>query len=218
MFAVASVLGVWFALVLVLGAAGILDSPAGSLPARILLAVAAPIILFLLAFRMVHPFRNFVLTLDLRLVTGIQAWRFVGIGFLALYAQGLLPGLFAWPAGLGDIAIAVTTPWVVLALSRRPDFAASKRFMAWNVLGLLDFAVAVGTGVLGSGIAVAIAGEVTTDPMGRLPLVLIPGYLVPLLTMLHVAAMLQGRRMAASGQAEEGRSEAHRPTGAAVAG
>ncbi len=49
------------------------------------------------------PARNtspaFVLSADLRLLTAIQAWRAGGPGFLALYAHGLLPGLFAVPAG-----------------------------------------------------------------------------------------------------------------------
>ncbi len=38
--------------------------------------------------------------------------------------------------------------------------------------------------------------EITTDPMGRLPLVLIPCYLVPLFTMLHLTAMFQVRQLA----------------------
>ena len=75
-----------------------------------------------------RPFRDFVLAADLRLMTGIQAGRFAGLGFLALYANGVLPGSFALPAGLGDMAIGVTAPWVLLALIRRPGFAAGKTF------------------------------------------------------------------------------------------
>ena len=48
-------------------------------------------------------FRTVVLTSDLSLLTAIQAWRFAGFAFIALYAYGVLPGNFAWPAGLGDI-------------------------------------------------------------------------------------------------------------------
>jgi hypothetical protein len=116
--------------------------------------------------------------------------------FLALYKHGLLPGAFAWPAGLGDIAIGVTAPWVALALVRRPGFATSRVFIAWNLFGILDLVLAVGTGGLHS--ALASAGEVTTGPMAELPLVLIPAYLVPLFIMLHLAALLQARRGASS--------------------
>jgi hypothetical protein len=193
---VAVVLAIWFALVFLLGAGGAFVRQPGALPLPILIGVTAPLIVFLAAFWVSPAFRDFVLAVDLRLVTGIQAWRFAGLGFLALYAHGVLPGLFAWPAGLGDIAIGVTAPWVVLALIRRPRFAASQLFLVWNLLGILDLVVAVGTGALSSGLAVGVAGEITTSPMAQLPLVLIPGYFVPLFLMLHLAALFQMRRLA----------------------
>ena len=188
---IAGVLVAWFALVFVLGASGAFVTPPGTPPIPIAIGITAPIIIFLLAFRASRTFRDFVLTADLRLCTGIQAWRFAGLGFLALYAQGALPGLFAWPAGLGDIAIGLTAPWVTLALIRRESFRFSRLFLVWNLLGILDLIVAVTTGVLSSGLAVAIAGAITTAPMARLPLVLIPAYLVPLFIMLHLAAIFQ---------------------------
>ena len=101
---------VWLALVFVLGARGTFIRAPGALPLPILIGVTAPLLVFLAAFRVLHDFQNFVLTLDLRLATGIQAWRFAGVGFLALYTYGVLPGRFAWPAGLGDMAIGLTAP------------------------------------------------------------------------------------------------------------
>lgn len=192
----AAVLAVWLALVLVLGAGGAFATPPRTPPLPILTGVLLPIIAFLAALRLSRPFRDFVLAADLRFLTGIQAWRFAGFGFLALYAHGVLPGVFAWPAGLGDIAIGITAPWVIVALIRRPGFAASKGFVAWNLLGILDLVVAVGVGALSAALAAGVAGEVTTLPMTRLPLVLIPAYLVPIFIMLHAAALLQARRLA----------------------
>jgi hypothetical protein len=66
----------------------------------------------------------------------------------------------------------------------------------WNVLGMLDLVVAVGTGALGSALAAGVAGEVTTRPMAELPLILIPAFLVPIFAMLHVAAVFQARHLA----------------------
>src|SRR5574337_568129 len=131
---VAVVVPIWLALVFLLGAGGAFARPPGRLPRPILIGVTAPIIAFLAAFWVSRPFRDSVLAADIRLLTGIQAWRFAGLGFLALYAHGVLPGLFAWPAGIGDIAIGVTAPWVVLAILRRPSFAASPLFLVWNLL------------------------------------------------------------------------------------
>jgi hypothetical protein len=188
---VAIVLAVWFVFVFILGAIRAFPRPPGSIPFPIIIGFAAPIIVFFLAFGLSRVFRRLVLDADLRLITGIQAWRFAGIGFLALYAQGQLPGLFAWPAGLGDIAIGLTAPWIVLALIRQPEFAASRLFVVWNLLGILDLIIAVGTGALSSGLAPGIAGEVTTTPMALLPLVLIPAYFVPIFIMLHLSSLFR---------------------------
>ena len=189
----------WLALVFVLGARGSFVRAPGAWPLPILVGITAPLLVFLAAFGALQAFRNFVLTVDLRLVTGIQAWRFAGLGFLALYTYGVLPGLFAWPAGLGDMAIGLTAPWIVLALMRVPSFAASRLFTVWNLLGTLDLVVAVGMGALASALATGAAGEITTAPMARLPLVLIPAYFVPLLVMLHLTALFQARWLAVSG-------------------
>ena len=193
---VAVVLAAWFVLIVLLGASRAFVTPPGVLPLPIAIGVTAPVLVFLSAYWLSRQFRDFVLTADLRLMTGIQAWRAAGFGFLALYAHGVLPAVFALPAGLGDIAIGVTAPWIMLALIRRPGFAGSKTFVAWNLLGLLDLVVAVSTGALASGLATDIAGEITTRPMAQLPLLLIPAYLVPIFIMLHLAALFQARRIA----------------------
>ncbi len=192
----AVVLLVWFALVTVLGAGGGFVTPPGTPPLPILIGVTAPILVFLAGLWLRRSFRELLLAADLRFLMAIQAWRFAGLGFLALYVHGVLPGSFAWPAGLGDIAIGVTAPWLLVALIRRPGFAASRTFVVWNVLGIVDLVVAVGSGALGSSLAVGAAGEITTGPMTQLPLVLIPAYFVPVFVMLHVTALLQARRLA----------------------
>src|SRR6266540_3653005 len=135
---VAAVLAIWLALVILLGANGAFVRPPEVPPLPILLGATVPVIVFLTAYRGSGAFRALVLAADLRLLTAIQGWRAGGLGFLALYAHGVLPGLFAVPAGLGDIAIGVTAPWVMLALLRRPAFAISHRFQIWNLLGILD--------------------------------------------------------------------------------
>jgi hypothetical protein len=187
-------LAVWLAFVFWFGAGEVFVTPDGALPLTLLVAAAVPILAFLAAFWALPPFREFVLAADLRLLAGVQAWRFAGFGFLAMHAGGLLPGYFAWPAGLGDVAISLAAPWMVVALARRPGFAAGRTFAAWNVLGILDLVAAVGMGTLGSRLFADVAGAVTTTPMARLPLVLIPAYFVPVFIMSHLAALFQARR------------------------
>jgi hypothetical protein len=197
---VGATLLLWAVLVSILGANdGFVRAP-GALPLPILAGLLTPILVFLVAFWTVGPFRDFVLSIDLPAMAGIQAWRFGGLGFIALYSYGILPGLFAWPAGLGDMAIGFTAPFVILALRRQPAFAAGRLFQVWNVLGILDLLVAVGLGAMSAMLGIGISAAITTFPMGVFPLVLVPAFLVPLFLMLHLASLLQARQMAVAGR------------------
>lgn len=193
---VAAILAVWLALILLLGASGAFVQPPGVPPLPILLGAAVPLAVFLAAYRGSGAFRTWMLAVDLPLVTAVQAWRFAGLGFVALAANGVLPRLFAWPAGFGDMAIGLTAPWLALALVRRPGFAASRLFVGWNLLGVLDLVVAAGTAAVSQISATGAPGGATMAPMAQLPLVLVPAYLVPLFLMLHLAALFQARRLA----------------------
>jgi hypothetical protein len=193
---VAVVLAVWLGVVVLFGAGGAFVSTPGAPPYPIAVGVTAPLVVFLVALWLSAAFRRLVTGGDDLLVTAIQGWRWAGLSFVGLYAYGVLPGLFAWPAGLGDMAIGLTAPWIALAVARRPSFAASRRFVIWNLLGILDLVVAVGVAALVQTQATGAVGEVTVAPMAQLPLLLVPAYLVPLFTMLHLSALLQARRVA----------------------
>jgi hypothetical protein len=189
------VLTAWFLLVVSLGAGGAFVSRPGTPPLGIAIGVGAPLLLFFAWLRLSQSFRDFVLSLDLRLIAGIQAWRWAGLGFLSLYAHNVLPGIFALPAGLGDMAIGFTAPWIILALVRRPDFATSAAFIRWNLLGILDLVVALTIGTLTAALSTGAAGEISTAPMATLPLLLISAFLVPLFLMLHTTALMQSRQI-----------------------
>jgi hypothetical protein len=193
--AVAIALTAWFLLVVSLGFAGAFVAPSGTPPIAIALGVAVPLILFFTLLRLSPSFRAFVLSLDLRFIAGIQAWRWAGLGFLDLYAYKVLPAVFALPAGLGDMAIGFTAPWIILKLVRQPDFAAGRAFVRWNVLGILDLVIALSIGTVSSALATGAPGEISTAPMATLPLLLIPAFLVPSFLMLHTAALMQSRQL-----------------------
>jgi hypothetical protein len=186
---------VWFVLIFVLGARGAFVAPQGGPPLGLLVGLLAPLGLFLLGYRTSQPLRDFILSADLRVIVGLQAWRWAGFGFLSLYAYGVLPGIFAWPAGLGDMAIGVTAPLVLFALLRQPGFAGGKSFVAWNLSGILDLTVATTIGALVPLLVPNFYGAVSTSPMTQLPLVLIPTFLVPTFLMLHFTALFQVRRL-----------------------
>jgi len=196
-------MALWFGLVLLLGARGAFVGAPGLPPLPIFFGFAIPLAVFFAAYFGWSAFRAFVHRLDLRLVAAIQGWRWAGMGFLSLYAYGVLPGLFAFPAGLGDMAVGFAAPWIVLGLVRHPSFATSRRFVMWNVLGILDLVVAVSLGTICSGFIPGLTGNVTTSAMAQLPLVLVPAYLVPFFIMLHFTALSQARRLARSGNSAD---------------
>jgi len=189
------VLTAWFLLVVSLGAVGAFVGRPGTPPVGIAIGVGAPLLLFFAWLRLSQSFRDFVLSLDLHVIAGIQALRWAGLGFLSLYAYNVLPGIFALPAGLGDMAIGFTAPWIILGLVRRPDFATSAAFIRWNVLGILDLVVALTIGTLLATLSTGAAGEISTAPMATLPLLLIPAFLVPVFLMLHTTALMQSRQI-----------------------
>ncbi len=193
-------LALWLGLVFALGVRGAFIGSAGSPPLAVFFGVAIPLVVFVAAYFGWGAFRAFILSADLRLVAAMQGWRWAGLGFLSLYAHGVLPGLFALPAGLGDMAIGATAPWIVLGLIHHPLFVTSRRFVIWNVMGLVDLVVAISMGTLCSGFLPGIPGNVTTSAMAQVPLVLIPAYLVPMFLMLHFTALAQARRLVCSGK------------------
>ena len=197
---VGAVLLLWLVLVLILGADDAFSRGPEALPLPILAGVLTPIFVFLIALWTVGPFREFLMSIDLSVIAGVQAWRFAGLGFIALYAYGILPGLFAWPAGLGDMAIGVTAPLVIYALKRRPAFATSVLFWVWNLFGILDLVNALTLGALSAVFGVGISEAITTFPMGTMPLVLIPAFLVPVFLMLHIVSLLHARRLVTAGK------------------
>jgi hypothetical protein len=214
-------LALWLGLDSILGAQGAFVASAGSPPLPIFLGLAVPLAVFFAAYFWWSAFRSFILGADLRVVTAMQAWRWAGQHFLFLYGAGVLPALFAFPVGLGDMAVGITAPWILLGLVRDPLFAASRRFVVWNILGIVDFVVAFAMATLLSGLFPKInglIGNVTTAPMAQLPLVLTPVFIVPFFIMLHFTALAQARHLARSGKADDRRQFCHRATELTEAG
>ena len=183
----------WAALSLLLNVLGVFTAHPDRPPFALLTAIIGPPIVFLIAYAFSANVRTLSLRLDLRLLTAMQAWRVIGAMFLVLMSLGLLPGTFAWPAGIGDLIVGAYAPFVVLAISRRTP-GWHTHVVLLNVLGLLDFVGAVGGGVLsGSSPIGMLRGEVTTDIMQELPLSMIPTFAVPCWIVLHIISLLKLR-------------------------
>ena len=190
----AALVGAWFLVVLVAGSRDVFVSGPSRPPLPLLIAIVGPPALFAVAYRLSRRFQDRALAIDLRLLTALQTWRVLGGVFLFLYAFALLPGLFAWPAGLGDMGVGVAAVFVLYAMmTGAPGW---RRRVWWlNVMGLVDFAGAVVTGVLSSNTALGLfADGAPRAEMGALPLSLIPTFAVPMWIIIHMISLLQLRR------------------------
>jgi hypothetical protein len=127
-------------------------------------------------------------------IVGVQVYRAMGVIFLALYAGGRLPGLFAWPAGVGDILVGLLAPAIAIAYARRSGNAAGW-LRAWNLFGIGDLVVALATGFLTSPSRLQMfAFETPNELISVFPLAIIPVFLVPLSILLHLASLEKLRR------------------------
>lgn len=125
-----------------------------------------------------------------------QVLRVAGVIFVLAMVFGGLPWLFALPAGLGDIAIGISAPFVKRRVARR----AYRGAVWFNVFGLLDLAVALALGALTglSATAQVIHVSPTSAELTLLPLLLIPTTAVPLSIALHIFDLVALRRLSAT--------------------
>jgi hypothetical protein len=187
----------WLAAVVLGGAAGMFEPGPSRPPLPILAALAVPLGLFGLAYGLWPRFRDFALALDLRVLTAVQSWRVLGGMFVFLWAFDLRPALFAFPAGLGDVAVGIAAVFVLRAMIDG-DSGWRRKVLLLNLGGLLDFAGAFATGILTSNSALGVlAGEKAAQwaSMGSMPLSLIPTFAVPAWIILHLISLLQLRKL-----------------------
>jgi hypothetical protein len=178
---------VWFLFALPASAAGLFTNNSNRIGLAVAITAAAPIVVFSLWFASSERFRKFVLSLNPRILTSAQVWRIIGFAFLLLEARGVLPAIFALPAGYGDMFIGVTAFFAAWRLAN-PDHRNA--FIVWQLLGIADLVVAVGTGTTAG---LLDPHGVSMAAMTVLPLSLIPTFLVPLFLIFHVICIAQAR-------------------------
>lgn len=184
----AGLLAVWFIAVFWASAAHLFLNPLAQFGVGVAVAATVPLIVFSLWFAASEGFRNFALSLDPKILTSVQVWRVVGFTFVLLQARNILPAIFAWPAGYGDMFIGVTAGFAAWKLA---EPAHRGTFIFWQALGILDLVTAVSLGTTARLLDPHGASMVA---MTVLPLSLIPTFFVPLFMMLHVICIAQARK------------------------
>jgi hypothetical protein len=127
-------------------------------------------------------------------LVALQLYRVFGSWALAAWLRGVLPGVFALPAGMGDVLTGLFALPAAIALAA--GTAQGRRAaIAWNILGLADFAVAITLGMITSpGRFQLIVPDVSSIGAGAYPAVLTPAFVVPSSILLHALSLRQLRR------------------------
>lgn len=183
----AGLIAAWFVFALSASALEWFKNGANRLGIAVAVAATVPIVVFALWFAASKTFRQFALSLNPQLLTLAQTWRIVGFTFVLLEARGILPAIFALPAGYGDMTIGATATLVAWKLANP---AHRNNFILWQLLGIADLVTAVS---LGTTARLLSPHSPSMVAMTVLPLSLVPTFLVPLFLIFHVICIAQAR-------------------------
>lgn len=121
----------------------------------------------------------------------LQLYRVFGSWALAAWLHGALPGAFALPAGIGDVLTGLLALPAAIALASGTHRGRSVA-IAWNIVGLADFAIAITLGMITSpGPLQLIFTSVPSIGAGTYPDVLTPAFVVPSSILLHAVSLRQ---------------------------
>lgn len=162
---------------------------------RLPIAIFAPVIIGLLFLLRSKSIAAFLDATPAPWLIALQVYRIFGGIFLVNWMHGTVAGVFAVPAGIGDALTGIMALPAALLLASGTARGRSAA-MAWNIFGLLDFAVAITLGTLSSPGPFQIFGlDIPASLAGTYPTVLIPAFAVPSSILLHALSIRQLRRI-----------------------
>ena len=190
-FAIAVPLTAWLIAVWTLSVQGAFVQPPGSLVPRLPIAIFAPVALFIIPLLRSRIVGTVLDATPASWLIGLQAYRVLGGIFLVSWLRGSLPGTFALPAGAGDVLVGLLALPVAVWLASGAR-GGREAAIAWNILGLADFASAVGMGAITApGPAQLIVPDIASTPLLHYPSVMITAFVVPSSILLHALSLRQ---------------------------
>jgi hypothetical protein len=168
------------------------------LPAAIMLPMVIGVPLLLLSKRVGQLFDAMPATW----LVALQIYRVFGAQWLVFWLRGVLPALWAVPAGTGDMLTGLLALPAAIALAAGTA-EGRKAAILWNIFGIADFAVAITLGLLITpGPFQLIVLDLSTAGLGNYPNVLTPAFVVPSSILLHALSL---RQLYRRGRAEAAR-------------
>ena len=136
----------------------------------------------------------------------LQIYRVFGSWMLVAWLRGAAPGVFALPAGIGDVLTGLFALPAAMAVAT--GTADSRRAaMIWNIFGLADFVSALTLGMITApGPLQLIVPNLPNFNPGGYPGVLTPAFVVPSSILLHALSLRQLLRRGKSAAREVSRN------------
>lgn len=164
----------WGVASFLLGYIGFFNQLPGPIFGIVVVAILTGLILF---YQLNERFRTFCNAIPLKAIALFHAWR-IFAGWIFLSYSGVLSETFINNAAYGDIISGFFGLGVFI-------FGHTKlNYYIFNIVGLIDFVVAVGTGI-----TLTILGNEGMAPIIQLPLIMIPLFGVPLSGFTHFISL-----------------------------
>ncbi len=186
---IAIAIAAWYGISSGMAAAGDFSAANGAFALPLLgLSFLVPLAIGVAVVLLVAPIRQLVSQRAIQpTVIAVHSLRAIeGSAFLLMAALGVLPAIFAIPAGAGDVIAGLAA----FSASRWLRTARWGRVVAWNLFGVLDLLNAAVLGIVTS------PGQLNllhaTPPSALLlvePLVVIPTFVVPFYLLLHFVSL-----------------------------
>jgi hypothetical protein len=161
-------------------------TPLPLLPAAMLLPVIVGTPLLLLSKRV----GQLLDALPATWLVALQFYRVLGVQWLSGWLRGVQPGIWALPAGTGDVLTGIFAVSAAIAVANGTP-QGRKAAIFWNIFGLLDFAIAIPLGLITSSGSFQLIVPSTSIVVDTFPNVLTPAFVVPSSILLHGLSIRQ---------------------------
>ncbi len=141
---------------------------------------------------------------------GLQLFRVIGAVFLIEMLGGNLPGIFAWPAGLGDVAVGLIA-LAVLLIARNRDSVGAGAVKLVAAVGIVDFLSAFFFGFSSSETPLQLFHPSVPNDVLLFPTGMIPLFLVPYAIFFHGLSLLNYYRFETGPSARRRAARGSRP-------
>ncbi len=157
-----------------------------TLPPKILGYTFFPLLAFLLVVvSNLNLYQTILQNTPLESLVQVHLFRLIGVFFLITNAYGAIPTKFAYIAGIGDIAVALTSIFVAKAIINKKTYAKPLT-ITWNIFGVLDIVSVLTTAIITTKLALDTGSQGVVG-IANFPFCLIPAFAPATIIFLHLS-------------------------------